>query len=139
MRVVLDTNILISGFLWQGSAAEIFRLAQENKIKICVNKEIIDEFKKVLDYSKFNSRLKIIEKTTDEVITEFLEVVKYYPPRKLPEVIIPEDPSDDKFLACASISQASFIVSGDKHLLKLEKFQNIPIVSPRDFLEIINK
>jgi hypothetical protein len=46
------------------------------------------------------------------------------------------DTSDDKFLACAFESQASFIISGDKHLLKLKKFRNIPILGIKEFLKI---
>ena len=53
--------------------------------------------------------------------------------------VIKEDRPDNKFLACAIAAQASFIISGDKHLLKLKEFQGIPIVSPREFLKIIGK
>lgn len=59
-------------------------------------------------------------------------------PRRTPHTI-KEDPSDNHFLACAIVAQASFIISGDEHLLKLKAFQGIPIVSPKEFLKIIKK
>jgi putative PIN family toxin of toxin-antitoxin system len=137
MKVVLDTNIFISAFLWQKTTKEIFNLARKKKIQICVTKEILDEFCKVLSYPKFLSRLKLINKTPDEIINEFLEIVKFYPQKEFKTIIIKKDPSDDKFLSCAITSGASFIISGDKHLLELKEFQDTPIISARKFLKII--
>lgn len=139
MRVVLDTNVFISAFLWRGIPKEIFKLAKRGKITICVSGEIVEEFQKVLSYPKFQDPLTIIKKTPSEIVNEFLEIVEYYSPKKFSTIIIKDDPSDDKFLACAVSCQASFVVSGNKHLLKLKKFQGISIVSSREFLNIIKK
>lgn len=134
MKVVLDTNVFISAFLWQKDVKGIFSLARDRKVEICATEEILDEFRKVLTYSKFASRLLLINKTPQQVINEATEVVKLYPPRKLGFTIIYNDPTDDKFLTCALEANADFIVSGDTHLLKLKSFHNIPIVTPRQFL-----
>jgi len=139
VKIVLDTNVLISAFLWQKDAKEIFNLAKENKIQICVNKEIVNEFYRVLSYPKFSLRLKLIGKTPEEIINEFLEIVTFYPTKKLKTPIIKEDPSDDKFIYCALSSRASLIVSGNKHLLKIRKFGRISIISPREFLKYYKK
>jgi len=139
IKIVIDTNVFISGFLWKGNPAEIFDLARRGEIKICVSEEIIEELARVLGYPKFRSRLRSIEKTSEQIIEEFLEIVKLYPSEKLPQPVIIEDPPDDKFLACAVSCQALFIVSGDKHLLQLKEFQDILIVSPKEFLNIIKK
>lgn len=138
VKIVLDTNVLISAFLWQKDVKEIFNLAKENKIQICVTKEILDEFYRVLCYQKFLSRLKLIGKTPEEIINEFLEIVKFYPTKKFKTIIVKEDPSDDKFLSAALSSNSSFIVSGNKHLLKLKEFRRISIVSAREFLNAKN-
>jgi putative PIN family toxin of toxin-antitoxin system len=135
IKVVLDTNILISAFLWQRGAKEIFNLTKGNKIQICVTKEILDEFYRVLNYPKFSSRLKLIGKIPEEIINEFLEIVKFYPTKRFKTIIVKADPSDDKFLSCALSSEASFIISGNKHLLNLRRFKGIPIISPREFLK----
>ena len=139
IKVVLDTNVLISAFLWQKDVKEIFDLAKENKIQICVTKEILDEFYRVLNYPEFSSRLKLIDKTPEEIINEFLEIVKFYPSKKFKTVIIKEDPTDDKFLSAALSSSALFVISGNKHLLKLREFKGISIVSPKEFLKYFRK
>ena len=74
VKVVLDTNILISAFLWQKTAKEVFRLAQTESIALCANREILDEFQRVLQYEKFAGRLALIGKTPKEVTDEFLEI-----------------------------------------------------------------
>lgn len=139
MRVVLDTNVLISAFLWQGTPKELFVLAQKNEITICITKELAEEFERVLSYPKFQERLTRIGKTPQGILDEFLEVIEYFPSFYFPTVQIKPDPSDDIFLAGALSSGASFIISGDQHLLNLKKFQNIPIVTPRQFLTQVKK
>lgn len=135
MKIVLDTNIFISAFLWQKIAKGIFIFAQNKNIQICVNQELLEEFQTVLEYDKFNTCLEKVRKTPREIIDEFLEIVKIYPSLKFQKTIIEEYPSDDKVLACALICGADFIISGDKHLLKLKIFENISILSPRQFLD----
>lgn len=139
MKVVLDTNVFISALLWQKSIKEILNLARQKKIQICVSQKILTEFTKVLKYPKFSQRLKSIGKTPSEIINEFLEIIKLYSSIELKTAIIKEDPSDTKFLSCAFSCGASFIISGDKHLLSLKKFRNIPILSPQKFLKILKK
>lgn len=134
MKIVPDSNVIISAFLWQKNVKEIFDLARNHEIKISVNREILSELQEVLRYPKFYSRLELIGKTPEAVISELLEVTEIYPSKNSSEIIIEEDPTDDKFLFCALASKADFIVSGDKHLLKLKSFHGIPIVTARQFL-----
>lgn len=135
MKVVLDMNVLISAFLWQGKTKEIFILGQAGKINFCANQEMIDEFYRVLQYPKFRRLLQSMQTTPESIIQEYLETVWMYPVRKFAAPFIIKDPSDDMFLECAIISHAEYIVSGDKHLLQLEKFRGIEIISPHAFLE----
>lgn len=135
MRVVADTNTLISAFLWQGTPEKFFVLAQKKRITLCATNETLSEFKEVLSYPKFKNRLASIGKTPEAIIDEFLAIVRYYPSKRLPTPQILQDPSDDAFLACALSAKASFIISGDRHLLDIKKFQGIPIVTPAQFLK----
>lgn len=135
MKVVLDTNVLVSGFLWQGTPEEIFVLAEKNLITICVTKETLIEFERVLSYSKFKQHLARIHKTSAEILDEFLEIVECYPSLRLPNPEVVQDPSDDLFLACALSATASCIISGDAHLLKLKSFRGISIFTPKQFLD----
>lgn len=114
-------------------------MAKGNKFEICVNQEILNEIRKVLQYHKFNSKLELIGKNPEIIIDELLEIVKIYPTKNSNEIIIKEDPSDDKFLTCVLAAKADFIISGDKHLLKLKSFQNIPILTPREFMNRFKK
>ena len=134
MKVVLDTNVLISAFLWSSIAKEIFLLAKEQRIIFCATQDILDEFELVLNYPKFKDRLVAIGKTPSDVISEFMAVVECYPDRESPDIHIAADPADEKFLGCALASRADYIISGDKHLLTLKEFRGIPIITPRQFL-----
>lgn len=134
MKAVLDTNVLVSAFLWRGISKRIFDLARNQRLVICVNKEILEEFERVFSYPKFKNKLAEINKTPREIITEFLEVVEPYPSYFFSTPQIKVDPSDDKFLSCALVAQADVVVSGDRHLLKVRQFHGIPILTPRQFL-----
>lgn len=137
IRVVADTNILVSALLWYGTAKEVFVLAKKGVLTLCVTAETLEEFERVLHYPKFEAQLHRIHKTPHDVIDEFVEIVEYYPSIKLPRPYTLDDPTDDMFLACALSARASFIVSGDKHLLALKSFAGIPILNPRRFLKEI--
>lgn len=139
MKIVTDSNVIISAFLWQKDVKEIFDLARNHKFVICVNQEILNEIQKVLHYHKFYSKLKLIGKTPEIIISELLEIIEIYPTKNSSEIIIKEDPADDKFLLCGLASGADFIISGDKHLLKLKSFQNIQILTPRQFINRLKK
>jgi len=139
MRVVLDTNVFVSAFLWHGPSKDIFVLAERGAIILCATQEMLEEFERVLAYQKFRERLRALGKTPGDIITEFLEVVAWYPSFAFPEPVVAADPSDDMFLACALAAKASCIISGDRHLLRLKTFSGIAIVSPRQFLTTIKR
>lgn len=139
IKVVLDTNVFISALLWHGETSNIFKLAEEEEILICISKEIIDEFQKTLTYQKFQSRFALLGKTSDEIINELLEIGKYYSTEQFFVEKIIDDPSDNKFLSCALAADAFFIISGDRHLLNLKKFYDINILSVQEFLQRFEK
>lgn len=136
MRIVLDNNVFISGIFWKGIPNEIIKLAEKNKFEIFTTLEILSELFRVLKREKFKLLFKEGKITFEEVSEKILEIVKICSPKSKVKVIT-EDPEDNKFLACAISCQASFIISGDDHLLKLKEFQDIPIVSAKEFLRII--
>ena len=138
MKIVLDSNVFISGIFWKGFPNEIIKLAEKGKLEIFTTNEILEELFGVLKREKFKHLFEEGKTNINEVSEKVLELVKICEHIKGIR-IIKEDPSDDKFLACAISCQASFIVSGDKHLLKLKKFQGILIVSPREFLKLYSK
>lgn len=136
MRVVLDTNVLISTLLWKGRLAPIYHLINERKIVPCFSRTTFNELIRVAKYPHIVAKTKKEKINLEEIIEILLSNSIIAQPREILN-IIKEDPFDNNFLACATSCRASFIVSGDKHLLKLRDFQAIPIVSPKEFLKIM--
>ena len=134
MRVVLDTNVLISAFVSsKGAPAQIFDLWREGKLEIVTSQEAIDEIKRVLTYPRIRGRLRY----SDEQVQQFLSLLKedaVFLENLSVTAVVAADPDDDKFLALALASQAQYIVSGDGHLLDVGVYQGVPIVTPAAFL-----
>ena len=132
-RVVIDTNVIISALLFGGKPGELIPLWEDGKIEPLVSKEIIDEYIRVLAYPKFELTIKEIQFLIFHQLLPYFEIINTYPG----PVIIPKDPTDDKFIRCALAGNAKAIVSGDIHLLSLKKHQDIHILSPSDFLNSV--
>jgi len=130
VKVVLDTNVLISGILFSGAPSKILKAWQGGDIQFVLSSEIIDEYIRV---SKI-----LADRFSDVQISPILTLIVTHseiiqtPP--LPHQVC-EDPDDDKFLACALASESKAIVSRDKHLLKLSGYRGIVILTPRAFIE----
>ena len=128
MRVVIDTNVLISGIFFSGSPSEILKAWRRGEIQFVLSSEIADEYVRVAkilanDFPgiEINSILTLIL-TNSEIIQA----------PAIPHQVC-EDPDDDMFLACALASECKVIISGDKHLLKLAGYRSIDILTPRMF------
>ena len=133
MRLVLDTNVLISAIFWGGKPRIVLELATI-KHTLCFTKETIGELQEVLGYTKFEPHIRKLSFSIEEFLKSLFEnavIVSDFPQLS----VIQEDPSDNKFLACALAAHASFIISGDAHLLRLKHFQKILILSPHEFLK----
>lgn len=130
IKVVLDTNVYISGVLFGGKAERIRSLAREGKIAILVSEEILAELAGVLK-RKFN--------WLDWQIAELIEDIRAFATLVTPAFhvsIIKEDDQDNRFLECAIEGKAQYIISGDKrHLQSLRTYKKIEIVSPDRFLK----
>lgn len=134
MKVVLDTNIIVSGLLWSGLPSQVLNLVEKHKIEPCFSIETITELEHTLKYEKFANILKINNINVNQFVTRLAKDFFILPQQPIIN-IIKNDPSDNIFLACAIGAKANCIVSGDKHLIKLKEFQNIPIFTAKDFLE----
>lgn len=137
MRVVVDTNVLVSGLLFGGLPREIVDKARADVVTLCFTESTFEELLRVLLYPKFEKerlrRLPNFDTVFDGILSRSLRVLE---PDNVPDIIT-SDPSDNKFLACAIAAQVEYIVSGDKHFLNLKKFAGIPIVTPRQLLRRI--
>lgn len=131
-RVVLDTNVLVSALLFSGPPSRLVTLWRERRFVLLVSKDVLVEYYRVLAYPKFGFTREEIKDLIAESVLPYAEtvIVGTHPP------VIREDPADDKFLFLADDGQARAIVSGDKHLLSLEKYRGIEILLVRSFLEL---
>jgi hypothetical protein len=130
VRVVLDTNAVISALLFSGVSSKLVSLWQDGLVTPLLSREILDEYLRVLSYRKFELSEKEIKELIQEEILPYAEVVK--PKRRLR--VIRRDPADNKFLECAVAGKAGVIISGDKDLLSLGQYRKIRIQSPGQFL-----
>lgn len=134
MKIVIDNNVFVSGIFWKGPPHKIIKLAEQNRLQIFASRPILNELFGVLKRDKFALFVEEAQTSVDDICKKILELVQVSSPESELQVI-KKDPADNKFLACAVAIQACFIVSGDSHLLDLKKFQDIPILTPRQFLE----
>ena len=132
IRVVLDTNVLISSLLFKGKLSRIVALWQEGKIVPIISKETFDELRAVLEYPKFSLTATEIKSLIEHEILPFFEVAK------VSEHVegACRDPGDDKFISCAISANADFIVTGDKDLSDLKKYQFVRIIHASDLIKM---
>ena len=136
MRAVLDTNVIVSGLLWSGSTRELIVLVRSGKVIVCLTPAIIQEVKRVLTYPHLMNQLGLMKITVDEIVSFLMDHGELVEDRDLIQ-LVKDDPTDDVFLNCAIVADAQWIVSGDKHLLKLKRVAGIHIVTPAEFMKVI--
>ena len=129
MRIVLDTNVFISGIFWLGPPSVIMDLWESRKLKIVLSSDIFDE------YSRVAHELQKKFPTVD--LTGIFDLLifngEFCASKKLGNPVC-ADPDDDKFLACALESGVGIVVSGDKLLLAESGYRGIEVLSPSSFL-----
>lgn len=131
MRLVLDTNVAISGKLWGGNPGRLFEAAARQTVLLFATNAALDEFRNVLDYPKFATKLRRLSLGPPDVAARYRELIAIVEPVPIPPTIL-NDLSDDIFLSAALGAKADLLVSGDRHLLDLRQFQGIDIVGPAD-------
>ncbi len=134
MKVVLDTNVLISAVIATGTPHEVVVAGYSGEYQILVSVATLMEFRETLH--KYPDRFGLSEA---EIQTE-VETLRYFAEFVDPDVefdIVDADPDDNKFLEAAVAGKAEYVVSGDQHLLDIDSFRGIEIVTPRTFHEIV--
>ena len=121
IKVVLDTNILVSAFITgKGKEWNILQKCVSKEFQLFLSKEILEEFVEVMSEHRFGYSINQVEKM-EMMLVEVSHIV--YPQTKVSEVL--DDPDDNKILECALESKAEYILTGDKHLLKIKNYKGI--------------
>ena len=129
MRIVVDTNVLISGVFFGGMPRKVLSAVINKEIAACATEEIIDEYNEIVSEMILRKQGHLNRDILAPLIGT-MEIVE-----SKTKVELSRDPDDDKFLGCAKDAKALYIVSGDKDLLVLEKFEDIEIITAKEFCE----
>lgn len=136
MRVVADTNTVISALLWGGPPAAVLAAAREERITLCSSAALIAELEDVLAREKFATRISQVGSAVADLISGYRALVTLVRAAALTPTA--RDPDDDQVLACALGAQAEIIVTRDRDLLDLGSFRNIRILAAHQALAVIN-
>jgi len=137
MRVVLDANQFVSAVLAPvGRPAQILQAWRAGHFEVALSPAILAELRRVLAYPRLKRKHGWDEMQIDEFLFS-LSSVATLTPGVLSLQVVPDDPTDDKYIACAVEAGTGYIVSGDEHLLQLKQYQGIEIVTPAFFIESV--
>jgi putative PIN family toxin of toxin-antitoxin system len=138
MRIVLDTNLVMSALLWRGTPYRLLdAIRQRSNTQLYSSATLLEELADVLTRPSATKRLALIEKTAAMALADYIEVIELVTPTTVPRVV-PGDIDDDQVIAAAVAAQADLIVSGDrKHLLPLGSHAGIAIIDAVEALRRI--
>jgi putative PIN family toxin of toxin-antitoxin system len=115
MRIVADTNTVLSGLLWQGPPRRLLDLARQRAFTPCTSLTLLAELAEVIGRDKFAQRVRAAGLSAAELLQDYERLAEIVEPTPLPAPVS-RDPDDDHVLACALAAQAELIVSGDKRV-----------------------
>lgn len=134
MIVVLDTNVIISALLSpKGPPAEVVRRWQADEFDVVTSPALTAEFERALTYPEVNKYLKLPQEEVSRLLKRFQTTAVVVAPQITLDVVR-EDPADNRVLECALAGEAAYVVTGDKHILKLKTYEHLEIVNPVGFL-----
>lgn len=127
MRVVADTNTIVSALLWGGNPYRLIAAIDEYPIAFYTSRALLDELADVLPRRKLAKAVHATGKTPAQLIAEYEAFVTLVVPGSIRRTVL-ADPDDDHVLACALAAHADWIVSGDRHLLNLKHYHGMRII-----------
>ena len=138
MRIVADTNTVVSGLLWQGTPRRLIDLARAQAFTLCSSPVLLAELADVLGRHKFERRILGARLTAEGLVQSYARLADVVQAPPLPQAVS-RDPDDDQVIACALAAQADAIVSGDADLLTLGSHQGIPVLTAAQAVERVGK
>jgi len=136
LRVVLDTNVFVSSLLsTEGKPAQLLNAWREGRYVLVTSPAIIAEVVEVLESPRISKKYLIRHQDVENLVDVLKTDAVLVPGEAGVKGSVPRDPRDEMFLACAIDANADCIVSGDRHLLDLQTFRGIPILTVNEFAE----
>lgn len=137
LRLVLDTNVVVSGLLWGGHSRHLLTLGLSDTVTLFSSPVLIEELTQTLQYTKLGTRISALQTTAQALVAHYSAMVTLLNPEQVPRVV-ERDADDDHVLACALQTRAHLIVTGDRDLLSLgASYQGIHIVTPAEAAELV--
>lgn len=130
MKIILDTNVFVSGVFFTGPPYRILEAWRDGKFQLVISEDILEEYRRVGEV--LAERFPSIDL---QPLLALVAVRAEMSPSKGFTAPICDDPDDDMFIACALAGKCKTIVSGDKHLLKMSGFRGIKVLRPREFVD----
>jgi len=129
MRVVIDTNVFVSGLFWKGPPAAILKAWRDGRIEMVLSPAILDEYQRV--GAELNRLLPVID--LGPILGMLAVNSRIVQDSELPEQVC-SDPADDKLIAAAVVANAEYVISGDKALLRVQEYGGVRIIAPGTFV-----
>lgn len=135
MRVVIDTNVVLSGTYWKGDSRKVLQLVEEDKIICIASLEIVKEYKRILEHPD------ILEKIDELQVTQRASTIKLVQKMVIIEpkikIKLSKDLNDNKFIEAAVEGRAQYIISNDHDLIDIIEYSRIKLLTAKEFIEII--
>lgn len=139
MRIVLDTNVVLSALLWRGAPYRLLdAIRSHEEVRLFTSLALVDELAEVLRRPVIAKRLSTIGKSAHEALLDYVEAVELVEPQQVPRVV-PDDADDDQVIAAAIAAGADWIVSGDSDLLSMGSHQGILISTAAQAVQRITR
>ncbi len=136
MRIVADTNTVVSGLLWSGPPQQLINAAREKRITLYSSLALAAEFAEVIGREQFARRIRAAKLSAAELVADYARLANLVVPADINPAVA-GDPDDDQILACALAANVDAVVSGDKRLRNLKTYQGIRIISATEVLALI--
>ncbi len=137
-RVVMDTNLIISAFLWGGIPKNLFNSVIEHSIPLLMSVEMMAELERTLRKPKLAPRFTDQSTSIEKVVDEFMPLVTIVQSSPIPDGVV-RDPKDHMIIAAAVGGKATHLISGDKDLTSLGRYEITDIVTATQFLALLHK
>lgn len=139
MRIVLDTNVVISSYLSsQGASHKVLTSWRNHLFDLVVSEPILEEYSRALQYPHVRKRHNLSDEEIARIVDLLRELAQVVTPR-VSLVVVDADPEDNKIIECAVEGKADYIISGNDHLLDIKEYQSIQILTPAQFVLILER